>query len=156
MLHLLSPESYSSPSIHPSTHPLYFFCSCFPFDFLQHQPMVEGGRWSWPCITPYRHNPPLTPQQTSPEQVGVRDAPARMDFSKTDLEGAMKVFLAGIASWLKLTSGSSLEQAIKYHPSERRGNSCAGISSQHTCYYKRLQLKREEEGRRGEGKKRDS
>lgn len=79
-----------------------------------------------------------------------------MNFSKRDLDGAMKMFLTDIASWLKLTSASSLEQAIKYHPSERRGNSCAGISSQHTCYYKRLQLKREEEVRRGGKEKKET
>lgn len=118
--------------------------------------MAEGGHWSQLCVTCYRHDPPFTPQQTPPEQVRVRAAPARVNFSKRDLDGAMKRFLTDMISWSKLTSGASLNWLSRAIPSERGGNSCAGISSQHTCYYKRLQLKREEEGGRGawgEGKK---
>lgn len=36
------------------------------------------------------------------------------------------------------------DQLLRAIPSEKGSNSCTGISSQHTCYYKRLQLKREE------------
>lgn len=53
------------------------------------------------------------------------------------------MFLTDVVSWLKFTSGGSLE-LLRAIPSDGGGNSCAGISSQHTCYYKRLQLKREE------------
>jgi len=41
------------------------------------------------------------------------------------------------------------DQLLKAIPSEKGSNSCTGISSQHTCYYKRLQLKREEGEKKG-------
>lgn len=94
-------------------------------------------------LYPSETEPSNHPAEMLPGQVSVRSAPARVSCSRRDTDGAVKIFPTDVVSWLKFTSGGSLElwRAI---PSDGGGNSCAGISSQHTCYYKRLQLKREE------------
>lgn len=135
MLQLLSPESCSSPSFH-----FFFLFSLFPATAPVHG---RRGVLEPNLLYPLQTQPSIHIAEMPPEQVGVRGAAARVNCSRRDPDGAMKMFQTDVVSWLKFTSGGSLE-LLRAIPSDGGGNSCAGISSQHTCYYKRLQLKREE------------